>query len=174
VVSVALTGRAAYFEYPETSEIFASKDVAKVFPQKTNDNSNVPCVLLGVQLANAERLCRFAQGFQPLCAPFTRIYAIFEGTHSMLSVAACLLMRPTDYAGEFVWHCHIIEHEDSDMMRPFTTCLSANNGGDASCSNAPTRCRALLSDGTVNPSWCPSQAITYNVSNGFVQATCPA
>jgi FtsP/CotA-like multicopper oxidase with cupredoxin domain len=21
-------------------------------------------------------------------------------------------------AGQFVWHCHIIEHEDHDMMRP--------------------------------------------------------
>ena len=29
------------------------------------------------------------------CAPFTRVYAVFE-----------------DYAGTFVWHCHIIEHED--------------------------------------------------------------
>lgn len=23
------------------------------------------------------------------------------------------------YAGQFVWHCHILEHEDYDMMRPF-------------------------------------------------------
>lgn len=24
------------------------------------------------------------------------------------------------YTGDFVWHCHILEHEDYDMMRPFT------------------------------------------------------
>ena len=24
-----------------------------------------------------------------------------------------------DIAGLFVWHCHIIEHEDNEMMRPF-------------------------------------------------------
>ena len=24
-----------------------------------------------------------------------------------------------DRAGLFVWHCHIVEHEDHEMMRPF-------------------------------------------------------
>ena len=24
-----------------------------------------------------------------------------------------------DIAGLFVWHCHIIEHEDNEMMRPY-------------------------------------------------------
>jgi spore coat protein A len=23
------------------------------------------------------------------------------------------------YAGRYVWHCHILEHEDNEMMRPF-------------------------------------------------------
>jgi len=22
-------------------------------------------------------------------------------------------------AGQYVWHCHIVEHEDNEMMRPF-------------------------------------------------------
>jgi bilirubin oxidase len=25
-----------------------------------------------------------------------------------------------DLPGQFVWHCHIVEHEDNEMMRPFT------------------------------------------------------
>ena len=25
-----------------------------------------------------------------------------------------------DYPGLFVWHCHIVEHEDNEMMRPLT------------------------------------------------------
>jgi spore coat protein A, manganese oxidase len=25
-----------------------------------------------------------------------------------------------DMAGRFVWHCHIVEHEDNEMMRPYT------------------------------------------------------
>ena len=24
-----------------------------------------------------------------------------------------------DEAGQFVWHCHIVEHEDNEMMRPY-------------------------------------------------------
>jgi spore coat protein A len=24
-----------------------------------------------------------------------------------------------DTAGTFVWHCHLLEHEDNEMMRPF-------------------------------------------------------
>lgn len=27
-------------------------------------------------------------------------------------------MHFKDHAGDFVWHCHILEHEDNDMMRP--------------------------------------------------------
>jgi FtsP/CotA-like multicopper oxidase with cupredoxin domain len=22
-------------------------------------------------------------------------------------------------AGQYVWHCHIVEHEDNEMMRPY-------------------------------------------------------
>ena len=67
----------AYWEFPEVAETFAAKDIAKVYPMASNSNSPLP----------------FGQEFRPLCAPKTRIWAIFE-----------------DYAGKFVWHCHIIEH----------------------------------------------------------------
>lgn len=30
-----------------------------------------------------------------------------------------LIMRFAPYTGHYVWHCHILEHEDYDMMRPF-------------------------------------------------------
>ena len=23
-----------------------------------------------------------------------------------------------DVSGKFVWHCHVLEHEDNEMMRP--------------------------------------------------------
>ncbi len=29
-----------------------------------------------------------------------------------------IIMHFKDHAGDFVWHCHILEHEDHDMMRP--------------------------------------------------------
>ena len=24
-----------------------------------------------------------------------------------------------DHPGQFVWHCHLVEHEDNEMMRPY-------------------------------------------------------
>lgn len=29
-----------------------------------------------------------------------------------------LIMRFAPYEGDYVWHCHILEHEDYEMMRP--------------------------------------------------------
>jgi len=30
-----------------------------------------------------------------------------------------IIMSFGDFAGRYVWHCHILEHEDNEMMRPF-------------------------------------------------------
>lgn len=29
-----------------------------------------------------------------------------------------VMMEFKEYTGDYVWHCHILEHEDYDMMRP--------------------------------------------------------
>jgi FtsP/CotA-like multicopper oxidase with cupredoxin domain len=31
----------------------------------------------------------------------------------------CEVAVDNDRAGLFVWHCHIVEHEDHEMMRPY-------------------------------------------------------
>lgn len=36
-----------------------------------------------------------------------------------------VIARFTDYAGRFPYHCHVLEHEDHDMMRQFQTVASA-------------------------------------------------
>jgi spore coat protein A len=30
-----------------------------------------------------------------------------------------IIMRFEGYPGRYVWHCHVLEHEDNDMMRPY-------------------------------------------------------
>ena len=30
-----------------------------------------------------------------------------------------IIARFEGYTGKFVFHCHMLEHEDNDMMRPF-------------------------------------------------------
>ncbi|WP_270181107.1 multicopper oxidase family protein [Alkalihalobacillus sp. CinArs1] len=37
-----------------------------------------------------------------------------------------IIMKFTPYAGLFVWHCHILEHEDYEMMRPYQVVLKGN------------------------------------------------
>jgi spore coat protein A len=30
-----------------------------------------------------------------------------------------ILVRFEGFAGRYVYHCHMLEHEDNDMMRPY-------------------------------------------------------
>jgi spore coat protein A len=30
-----------------------------------------------------------------------------------------IIVNFSGYAGRYVWHCHILEHEDNEMMRPY-------------------------------------------------------
>jgi spore coat protein A len=34
-------------------------------------------------------------------------------------MATRIIVRFEGFAGRYVWHCHILEHEDNEMMRPF-------------------------------------------------------
>jgi spore coat protein A len=51
-----------------------------------------------------------------------------------------VIARFTDYAGAFPYHCHILEHEDHDMMRQFKTVARASDAcvadGDTLCLDA--------------------------------------
>jgi hypothetical protein len=48
-----------------------------------------------------------------------------------------------DKAGSFVWHCHILEHEDNEMMRPFL--VTQRTGG----ADRPRRPRAVRTGGAL-------------------------
>ena len=36
-----------------------------------------------------------------------------------------ILVRFDGYAGRYVYHCHMLEHEDNDMMRPYEVVAEA-------------------------------------------------
>ncbi len=38
-----------------------------------------------------------------------------------------------DLLGDYVWHCHILSHEEHDMMRPFRVTNAAANAGSGFC-----------------------------------------
>jgi hypothetical protein len=35
------------------------------------------------------------------------------------STVTRLIVPFVGYSGRYVWHCHILEHEDNEMMRPY-------------------------------------------------------
>jgi spore coat protein A, manganese oxidase len=40
-----------------------------------------------------------------------------------------IIIRFEGYAGRYVWHCHILEHEDNEMMRPFEVLPEGTTAG---------------------------------------------
>jgi spore coat protein A len=60
---------------------------------------------------------------QPFGDPVARPPETWEAGHKDTVIAypgAITRVRATfDQAGQFVWHCHILEHEDNEMMRPY-------------------------------------------------------
>ena len=42
-----------------------------------------------------------------------------DTVHAHPQMVTRIIARFEGYAGRYVWHCHILEHEDNEMMRPF-------------------------------------------------------
>ncbi len=60
----------------------------------------------------------------------------------------------TDYGWEYVWHCHILGHEENDFMRPVVLNVATVVPGDplalAATVNGPTRVDLAWTDGSTN------------------------
>jgi spore coat protein A, manganese oxidase len=39
-----------------------------------------------------------------------------------------ILVKFEQFAGRYVWHCHVLEHEDHDMMRPLEVIVPEPSG----------------------------------------------
>jgi spore coat protein A len=61
----------------------------------------------------------------------TTVIARWAPTDAPASTPASDLWFPFDPDGGhgYVWHCHIIDHEDNEMMRPYTVIANTNAGG---------------------------------------------
>jgi spore coat protein A len=40
-----------------------------------------------------------------------------------------IIVKFEDFTGRYVWHCHMLEHEDNEMMRPYLIVPAAQAGG---------------------------------------------
>ena len=67
-----------------------------------------------------------------------------------------------DTPGQFVWHCHIVEHEDNEMMRPYRIGSPASRRRPSPMAREPDPTRSAITPGA-RPSarsggldaWCP-------------------
>jgi len=91
-----------------------------------------------------------------------------------------------DYTGDYVWHCHILEHEDHEMMRPFTVVTGSSFAGadgsperTAPITEEPTYAFALNSAfpspfnptttiSFILPEAAPTSLVVYNVQGQTV------
>ncbi|WP_243688559.1 multicopper oxidase domain-containing protein [Geotalea toluenoxydans] len=66
--------------------------------------------------------------FTPIdeAAPATPTEAGYKDTVLALPGQITRIKAKFDIPGLFVWHCHILEHEDNEMMRPYVVRLDSN------------------------------------------------
>ena len=62
-------------------------------------------------------------GGRPSIGPTVAPFANELGWKDTVQVPPCTVTRIITkfggYAGRYVWHCHLLEHEDNEMMRPY-------------------------------------------------------
>lgn len=70
-----------------------------------------------------------------------------------------ILIKFTDYTGKFVFHCHVLEHEDDSMMGQFEVVASAPTATSTSLVSAtPTRTRTATPTATLTPAITPTSS----------------
>ena len=50
-----------------------------------------------------------------------------------------IIIRFEGSTGRYVWHCHILEHEDNEMMRPYEVISKPASGRCSSVTPLPLR-----------------------------------
>jgi spore coat protein A len=58
-------------------------------------------------------------GIKGIILPANPLEAGYKDTVIALPGQITRIQMTFDFPGRYVWHCHIVEHEDNEMMRPF-------------------------------------------------------
>jgi hypothetical protein len=51
-----------------------------------------------------------------------------------------IIVRFEGYPGRYVWHCHNLEHEDNEMMRPYEVVAKGSQRAAALAAPEPPMC----------------------------------
>jgi spore coat protein A, manganese oxidase len=92
----------------------------------TPDTHPIHLHLINFQVLNRQEFdvptfesTRTVQFIGPIIAPDENEKGWKETVKTPPGFVTRIIARFDGYTGEYVWHCHIIEHEDHDMMRPY-------------------------------------------------------
>jgi len=55
----------------------------------------------------------------PLLTPDPHEMGWKDTVRADIGMVTRIIVKFEGYAGRYVWHCHVLEHEDNDMMRPY-------------------------------------------------------
>ena len=66
----------------------------------------------------------------------------WKDTHIVPAGEVTRVIAKFDRPGKYVWHCHILSHEDHDMMRPFMV----SETGDAGVTSKATPAASIAAD----------------------------
>ena len=88
-------------------------------PRALGGNPDITLSLVGVPLLPALAERGWKDTVIALPGQVTRIAVRYAPTNLPLATLPAFLNFPFDpSSGSYVWHCHIIDHEDNEMMRP--------------------------------------------------------
>lgn len=125
----ALRWEAAITEYPRLNDV----EVWEVY-NTTEDAHPIHLHLVSFQIFSRQK---FRATQNPLTGALTNIRwlgqpkppaaneAGWKDTAQMFPGEVTRLIARFDRLGEYVWHCHILSHEDHEMMRPYSVLASS-------------------------------------------------
>ncbi len=82
------------------------------------------------------------------------LYAEDQGSQDTVWIGPGEVLRVImnfDRPGDYVWHCHILSHEDHDMMRPFTVLGIAGDFAGAISEDSTSAALGLIELGKADP-----------------------
>ena len=144
-------GGAMDFDEPITENIKLNDTEIWEFYNTTVDEHPIHLHLVKFQVISHQK---FTGDLDPVTKKLTNIRLIgqpqlynldekgWKDTHIVPAGEVTRVIAKFDRPGKYVWHCHILSHEDHDMMRPFMV----SETGDAGVTSKATPAASIAAD----------------------------
>ena len=123
-VKMLLNGKA--WEDPVTEDPLLDSTEIWAFINPTDDSHPIHLHLVRFQILDRQNIDTFAYVSRgelrlrgPRVPPDPDEAGWKDTVRADAGMLTRIIVRFEGYAGRYVWHCHILEHEDNEMMRPY-------------------------------------------------------